>query len=140
MSGSCANAFGIKNIFITFTVCRGSRAGYVSPPISHSQFGDAMPMIRNVAHKNQQLPGKRGRVKQTPTPKSFEIEVEVEDNIPLAWYQGDATMDVDVEYLSGKIYNVLNAIPMGEEKSDTNSIKLNLDADEIGEFLAASPL
>lgn len=118
---SCQDQIGVKNISISFTDCdSGNEAG----PYAHVLSDDgALPEIVACTAKNTELTD--GKVKRARTNAGINISVQPLRSVPLAFYQGCASIDIQLEYydgtvITGKDGNVIDAGGSTYEKADMN--------------------
>lgn len=132
---ACDNQVGVKNILITFTDCDTDQ---VYGPISHELATEDLPTIRTCAFNNEPMPG--GYVKRQVSNAEIEMNVIRDLRIPLAYYQGCASVDVQIEYFNGLVYSAAQGTGTGDERSDTHEVTLTLSFREIDELLPAGTL
>lgn len=127
---SCEQIVGVKNILLTFTNCD---TGQVIARRAHKLSSDELPRHRVVNHKAEPLTGGYTR-RHEYSPRS-EMKVIRDLAIPLAWYQGAASITYQVEYENGLVYTGEAATVTGEEMSDTHEVNLVLITKRISELL-----
>lgn len=132
---ACENLVGIKNILLTFTNCD---TGEVLGPISHQLATEDMPTIRACGFTNEALPG--GFVKRSLSNAQMEMNVIRDLRIPLAYYQGCAAVDTQIEYMNGLVYTGLNGSATGDDSSDGHEVTTTLTYKELDELLPAGTL
>jgi|SRR6478752_9057488 len=132
---TCENQVGVKNILLTFKDCDTDA---VYGPISHKLATDALPTWRLCSYNNEALP--HGYVKRVPTNPGVEINVIRDLRIPLAMYQGCSDVNIQVEYYNGLVYSAVKGTGIGEEKSDTHEVAMEIVFREIDELLPAGTL
>lgn len=131
----CENMVGVKNILMTFYDCdTETRIG----PISHLQSSEDLPMWKTCAWNNEKLPG--GYTKRSASDVGCEIKVIRDLRIPLAWYQGCVQIDMQVEYDNGLVYTGLGGGIVGDTKSDTHELELELTFRTVDELLPPGAL
>jgi len=118
---ACAAQVGVKNLLLTFTDCDTNQK---YGPYAHQLATEELPMWRLCAYNNTALPG--GYVKRSVSNDGVEMNVIRDLRVPLAMYQGCAGVDVQVEYHNGLVYSGVGGTGVGEEKSDTHEVKLDL--------------
>lgn len=132
---ACENLVGVKNILMTFFDCdTDTRVG----PISHAQATEDLPTWKTCAWTNERLPG--GYTKRSAADVGCEIVVIRDLRIPLAWYQGCVAIDMQVEYDNGLVYTGLGGGVVGDEKSDTHEVSLDITFRTVDELLPPGSL
>lgn len=132
----CPSQVGVKNIVITFRDCDTDET---IGPISHKPSGEDLPIIRMCAYTNEVLSG--GYVKRTLMQDSIELTVIRDRRVPLAYYQGCAGVDIQIEMWDGSVYSGVNGTVTGEDGSDTHEVSMTIVfVDEIDELLPAGQL
>lgn len=132
---ACENQIGVKNILITFQDC------------------DTEEIIRNVSHKlsTEELPTvlactwsvealTNGYVQRSAMNASINLNVIRDTRVPLAWYQGCAQIDIQIEYLNGLVYTAFGGSVVGAEASDTHDVGMEISFKEIDEMLPAAQI
>lgn len=133
---ACDNQVGVKNILLTFHDCD---TGTTLGPISHELASDDLPTVRLCRYSNEQMPG--GYVSRTLGSPAMEMNVIRDPRIPLAYYQGCASVDAQIEYFNGLTYSGLDGSATGDESSDTHQVTLTLTfRQDIDEMLPAGTL
>lgn len=132
---ACEDLVGVKNILLTFHDCD---TGESYGPISHQLAGEDLPTIRTCGISNEAMAG--GFVKRTLSYAQAELNVTRDTRIPLAYYQGCAAVDFQIEYYNGLVYTGLNGSGTGDDMSDTHEVTLTLAYKEIDELLPAGIL
>lgn len=127
---TCENQVGVKNILLTFKDCDTDA---VYGPIAHKLATDTLPTWRLCAYNNEALP--HGYVKRVPTNPGVEINVIRDLRIPLSMYQGCSDVNIQVEYYNGLVYSAVKGTGIGEEKSDTHEVAMEIVFREIDELL-----
>lgn len=131
----CDNQIGVKNILMTFRDCETDQ---VFGPISHELATEDLPTIRLCAYNNEAMPG--GFVKRKVSNAEMELKVIRDLRIPLALYQGCASLAIQIEYFNGLVYSATNGTGTGDEKSDTHEVTITATFREIDELLPAGQL
>lgn len=131
----CETLVGVKNILLTFHDCEQD---LTVGPISHEQSSEDLPTVRTCAWNNETLVG--GYTKRSAANASMELKVIRDLRIPLAFYQGCASVNVQVEYDNGLIYTGVNGGVLGDEKSDTHEVMLDLTFPVLDELLPSGAL
>lgn len=126
----CDNQVGVKNIVLTFRDCDTDEE---FGPISHELATDTQPVYRLCKYTNDELPG--GYIQRTLASPSIEIVVVRNLGIPLALYQGCASVDVQVEHFNGLVYSAVQGSATGTETSDGHEVTMTLIFREIDELL-----
>lgn len=127
---ACDNIVGVKNILISFRNCD---TGEVISNVAHKLANDELPKIRAYNYTNESLPG--GYVKRNQASATIEMEVIRDRTIPLAYYQGAAALDVQIEMDNGNVFTGVSGSEGGEEGSDTHSATLMVIFKNIEELL-----
>jgi len=127
---TCTNQVGVKNILLTFKDCDTDA---VYGPIAHVLATDTLPTWRLCSYNNEALP--HGYVKRVPTNPGVEINVIRDLRIPLSMYQGCSDVNIQVEYYNGLVYSAAKGTGIGEEKSDTHEVAMEIVFREIDELL-----
>lgn len=132
---ACENMVGVKNIVLTFYDCEtDNRVG----PISHLLATEDLPMWRNCAWTAEKLPG--GYTKRQAADAGVEINLIRDLRIPLAWYQGCVAIDMQVEYLNGIVQTGVGGGVVGDPKSDTHEVEMELTFRTVDELLPPGSL
>lgn len=132
---ACDNQVGVKNIMLTFRDCdTDDEFG----PIAHALATDTQPTYRLCEYTNEELPG--GYITRTLASPSIEISVIRNLGIPLALYQGCASVDIQVEHFNGLVYSAVDGSGTGTDTSDAHEVTLTLIFREIDELLPAGTL
>lgn len=131
----CDNQVGVKNILLTFRDCDTDD---VFGPIGHELSSEDLPTWRLCPYNNTALPG--GYVKRQKGNDGVEIKVIRDLRIPLALYQGCADVAIQVEYFNGLVYSGVHGTGIGDDKSDTHEVTLNLSFKDIDELLPVGTL
>lgn len=131
----CENLVGVKNILITFRDCdTDERIG----PISHKLSSEDLPTWRACDENNTALPG--GYTKRQQSNASGMLKVIRDMRVPLAFYQGCASVDLQVEMLNGIVMTGLQGGVIGDTKSDTHEVEMELSFKQIDELLPPGSL
>lgn len=129
---ACPEYVGVKNITMTFTNCdTGERRG----PMAHDIADDTNPEIKECSYTTEAMSG--GRVKKTKSNARINVTVIPERGIPLAWYQGCASIDIQIEYYDGRIVTGIGgAVETGDsDTSNFESVAVNMVFKEIDIFV-----
>lgn len=127
---SCENQVGVRNILIKFYDCD---SGAVYGPISHELATDEQPRYRLCGSNNEALPG--GYVRRTKGNEMMTLSVIRNIGIPLAMYQGCASIDITVEHFNGMVMTGLGGTSTGEESSDGHEVSIEAVFKNIDELL-----
>lgn len=127
---TCENQIGVRNILLTFTDCN---TGRVIRNVKHDLSTADLPTIRTSEWMNEQLTG--GYIRRTHGNASMLLNVIRNIRIPLRYYQGDASIGIQIEYLNGLVYTARDGSTIGEERSDTHDVPLELNYKEIFELM-----
>lgn len=127
---SCENMVGVKNIIISFTNCD---SGETIKNISHKQSNDEMPTFRACAWVN--TPMTNGFTSRAASNAGMVFSVIRDKRIPLSWYQGCASIDVQIELLSGIVYTGVGGSVSGEDGSDSHEVSVDVTFVELDEML-----
>lgn len=132
---ACENLVGVKNIMLTFYDCdTETRIG----PIAHKLATDELPTIKTCAWNNERMP--HGYTRRVASDAGVEISVIRDLRIPLSWYQGCVAIDIQIEYENGLVYTGRNGGILGDEKSDSHEVMLDLTFQELDELLPPGSL
>lgn len=132
---SCENMVGVKNIIISFTNCD---TGETVKNISHKQANDELPTFRACAWVNE--PMTNGFTMRTASNANMQFSVIRDKRIPIAWYQGCASIDVQIEMLSGIVYTGVGGSVSGEDGSDSHEVAVDATFVELDEMLPEGQL
>lgn len=132
---TCDNQIGVKNILLTFRDCETDE---VFGPISHDLATDTLPTWRLCEWTNEAVPG--GFVRRAQASQGVEINVIRDLRIPLALYQGCSDVTLQVEYFNGLVYSAVKGTGLGDDKSDTHEVAMNISFRTIDELLPAGTL
>jgi len=117
---ACENESGVKNLMITFHSCDTNET---VGPIAHLLSDEnTQPDYKQCPLTKTRLNGKKVRV----TRSSAEISVSVmpDDSIDLAWYQGCASIDIQIEYFNGRVVS-------GRDGSVVDAANGNFEAQQM---------
>lgn len=132
---TCENQIGVRNILLTFTECN---TGRVVRNVKHELSTADLPTIRKSEWMNEVLTG--GYVRRTHGNASMLLNVIRNTRIDLGWYQGDASISIQIEYLNGLVYTAYDGTVIGEERSDTHDVPLELNFKTINETRPAGDI
>lgn len=133
---ACDNQVGVKNILLTFHDCD---TGETLGPISHELASTDLPTIRMCNYTNEALTG--GYVSRSLGNAGMEMNVIRDPRVPLAYYQGCASVDAQIEYFNGLVYTGLDGSVTGDDLSDTHDVTFALTfRQDIDEMLPAGQL
>ena len=132
---ACTNIIGVKNILISFENCD---TGETIRNVSHELATEDLPKFYTAEYVNSEMPG--GRIKRTQSSPYMEMTVVVEDGIALAWYQGEASLTIQIEMASGRVYTGFSGGVTDAESSDSSDVTLKVIFDEIDELVPAASL
>jgi hypothetical protein len=131
---SCPNQVGVKNLTLGFTDCDGDSGGIGNvAPLAHVMSLDELPMYQVVPYKLEGLSG--GRVKRTYENSKIELSVVRNLAVPLAYYQGRASIDYQCEHINGSVMTGVGGFVTGQDTSDGNDVKLTIEFATIVEVL-----
>ena len=97
---------------------------------------DALPEIDSVPYKLQGLSA--GRVKRTMKNATIKLNVVRSLAVPLSYYQGRASMDVQIEYLNGSVITGLAGAVTDPQPTDGNDVAFTVEFKILTEILAPS--
>lgn len=129
---TCDNQVGVRNILIKFKDCDNDQT---YGPLSHELSGDQQPTYILCDYSNEPLPG--GYVRRTKGNNEISVMVIRNQTIPLALYQGCASIDITIEHFNGRVVTGLNGTATGNESSDGHEVTVTATFREIDELLAA---
>lgn len=132
---TCDNQVGVKNIMLTFRNCDTDEE---FGPIAHELADDTQPVYRLCRFTNEELSG--GYVTRTASSPSIEVNVIRNLGVPLALYQGCASLDIQIEHFNGLVYSATAGSATGTETSDAHAVTLTAIFREIDEMLPAGQL
>lgn len=132
---SCDNIIGVKNILMTFRDCDTDT---VLGPYSHELAADDLPTWKLCPYNNESITG--GYVRRTYANSMATLNVIRDLRIPLSWYQGCASVDIQVEYENGLVYTAKGGTHTGDDQSDTHAVTLTLNYKQIDELLPEGAL
>lgn len=127
---ACDNQVGVKNVVLTLRDCDTDEE---YGPIAHELADDTQPVYRLCRFTNEELSG--GYIQRTLASPSIEVNIIRNLGIPLAMYQGCASVDVQVEHFNGLVYSATAGSATGEETSDGHAVTMTLIFKEIDEML-----
>lgn len=124
---SCPNQIGVKNVLIAFTDCDNGTAGGIGnvAAIAHDMAQDSLPEYDFTGYKLEGVSG--GRVKRTYENAKIKLKIIRNLGIPLAYYQGRASMDVQIEHINGSTVTGLSGFVTDKQESDGNEVELTLE-------------
>ena len=131
----CENLVGVKNILFTFFDCDTETT---IGPISHEQATEELPTLRTCTWVNEELTG--GFTKRTANNATMEVKVIRDLRIPLAWYQGCASISAQIEYDNGLVYTGIDGGVLGDETSDTHEVMVQMTFPTLDELLPSGAL
>ena len=132
---SCPNQVGVKNILISFRNCDTNE---VIKFVSHKQANDEDPTVRACSWVNEPLTN--GFVRRRASNASMQITVIRNYRVPLAYYQGCASVDVQVEMFSGLVYTGVSGSVGGEDGSNGHEVTLDITFQQLDELLPAGEI
>lgn len=132
---ACDNQVGVKNILITFTDCDTDE---VIGPIKHDLAGEDLPTWRNCQWVSENMPG--GYVRRTASSPLLTINVIRDTRIPLSYYQGCASLDIQVEMMNGIVQTGVNGGVTGDDQSDLHEVTMNVTFKTVDELLPSGAL
>lgn len=132
---ACDAITGVKNVLMTFTDCDTEE---VIGPISHKLASTDLPTIKTCAYANTAETG--GHVTRAEDNATITINLTRDIRVPLAWYQGCAAIDIQIEYINGTVYTGLGGAVTESDESDTRSVTLTMIFREIDEMLPTGSL
>ena len=131
----CANQIGVKNILLTFMDCDTDE---VFGPIAHELSSEDLPTWRLCPYNNTSVPG--GFVRRGRANSEVEIKVIRDLRIPLALYQGCASVVGQVEYYNGLVISFTDGTGTGDDKSDTHEVTMTISFLTYDELLPVGML
>lgn len=131
----CDNQVGVRNILIKFLDCDSNT---IYGPLAHTLAGDAQPTYRLCDTSNEPLPG--GFVRRTRGNNMITINVIRDLRVPLALYQGCASIDITVEHYNGMVVTGISGTATGDTDSDGHEVEISATFKTIDEFLPAGTL
>lgn len=132
---ACENIVGVKNILLTFRDCD---TDVTLGPYSHELSTDELPTWKLCPYTNEVLTG--GYTRRTYANSMVTLNVIRDLRIPLAWYQGCAEVNIQVEYENGLVYTAKGGTNTGDDQSDTHAVTLTLSYRQIDELLPEGAL
>lgn len=130
---TCDNQVGVRNILIKFYNCDTDQT---FGPVSHELATDEQPNYRLCEYTNEALPG--GYIRRNRGNNEISLNVIRNLGVPLALYQGCASIDVTIEHYNGLVVTGLNGTATGEESSDGHEVAMTLSFQEVDELLPQS--
>lgn len=127
----CGNQIGVRNIFLTLFDCDNN---VTYGPVVHELAGDDQPTYKTCPYSNEALTG--GFVKRNRSNQMMNMTVIRNKGIPLALYQGCASIGATVEHFDGMIMSGVAGTTVGDEASDGHEVSLEIIFEDIDEFLA----
>lgn len=127
---SCDNTHGVKNILLTFRDCRTDQ---VLGPIVHELSSDTMPQFKTCSYSNEAMPG--GYIRRVHSNASAELMVIRDRRVPLSYYQGCAAVSMQVEMENGIVFTGNNGGVLGEERSDSHEVTMEIAFRVLNETL-----
>lgn len=127
---ACEGIVGVKNILITFFDCSTQQK---IGPYSHKLSTDEMPTWRASVWSNEALT--QGYTRRSAANAGANMSVIRDLRIPLRYYQGDAAVDVQVEYENGLVYTGRNGGVTGDDQSDSHEVTMELTFRTLDELL-----
>lgn len=118
---ACEGIIGVKNILLTFTHCD---SGQTVKNLSHALSSDEIPQVRTVPFKSEAIPG--GYTRRHSSYCRINMKVIVNRGLHLSWYQGAASVDVQIEYEDGRVLTGTGGTVSGEETSDMHEANMQL--------------
>lgn len=132
---TCEEKVGVKNLLITFKDCDTEE---VIGPISHKLASEELPTVKTCDTANTALTA--GYVQIVQDNPSMTLNIIRDKRVPLAWYQGCASLDVQIEYYNGLVYTGLSGTVTEPEESDTHSVSMTTIFKQIDEMLPPGSL
>lgn len=134
-TNACLNQIGVKNLMIEFVDCDAPNPGGIGnvKATAHCLHQDSLPEIDSVPYRLEEL--SCGRVRRTWKNATIRINVVRDLRIPLAYYQGRAGLNVQIEYINGDVFTGLAGNVTQPEPSDTSSVQFTVAFEQITEVL-----
>lgn len=131
----CSNIVGVKNIIITFTNCADKS---VIGPYVHKLSNEDLPKWRMFDQVYDKMPGGFLKMKQS----SYEVDMTIvrDLRVPLAYYQGRAALDIQVEYENGLVYTGPAGGVVADDLSDTHNVAIKAVFETADELLPPGAL
>lgn len=126
---TCANQIGVQNITMTFRDCNSNQ---VYGPVFHELATEEQPQYKLCPNDNEAIPG--GFVRVRKSNQMMTLSVIRNLGIPLALYQGCASVDIVVEHLNGLVYTGIGGTSTGSESSDGHEVTIEASFKEIDEL------
>jgi hypothetical protein len=127
---ACSNLVGVKNLVITFKNCT---TGETSQPIVHKLATADIPTWKTCPFMNEKLPG--GYIKQSTANAGAEMKIIRDARVPLSYYQGCATLNVQCEMFSGIVFTGVDGGVLNDTKSDSHEVDLEITFSTLDELL-----
>lgn len=129
---ACEGIVGVKNVLITFFDCSTQQK---VGPYSHKLATDELPTWKASTWVNEAMT--QGYTRRTASNAGANISVIRDLRIPLRYYQGDAAIDIQVEYENGLVYTGRNGGVVGDDQSDSHEVAMELTFRTLDELLPA---
>lgn len=126
----CDNIIGVKNILFTFRDCDTDET---VGPINHVLATDTLPTWKTCEFVNAILT--YGYTRRTATNATATLNIIRNLGIPLAFYQGCASIDIQVEYMNGLVYTGFSGTVTSDAESDTHEVDVTVSFKTIDELL-----
>lgn len=126
----CGNQIGIRNIFIRFFDCDNN---VTYGPVVHELAGDEQPTYKTCPYSNETMTG--GFVRRNRANQMMQLTVIRNLGVPLALYQGCASMDVTIEHFNGLVMSGVGGAITGDERSDAHEVTMEISFENIDELL-----
>ena len=132
---ACPNQIGVKNLTIAFTDCDAPSPGGIGDvkATAHIMDKDALPEYQATPYKLEGLSG--GRVKRSYQNASIKLKLIRNLAVPLAYYQGRAGLDVQIEHINGSVMTGTGGFVTDPQASDGNSVEFTADFQSLTEIL-----
>jgi hypothetical protein len=128
---ACDKQHGIRNISITFTDCDTEQT--VGPLIHKLAEPDTLPTYTACTRINTALTA--GYTSVSESNASITMSVIRNKGIPMAWYQGCASVDVQIEWLDGKVVTGVGGAVTEPDESDGHTVAMTIIFEDIDELL-----
>lgn len=129
----CPEQIGIRNILMTFKDCDNN---ITYGPLSHELAGEEQPSYRMCDYSNEPLPG--GYIRRTRGNNEITVNVIRNLGVPLAMYQGCASINITLEHFNGLVVTGIAGTSTGDEGSDGHEVTITATFKEIDELLPTS--
>lgn len=128
---TCENQVGVRNLMIGFVDCDTDET---IAPISHELAADQLPTVNTCGYNNEAT--SNGYARRNRSNAMMSVAVIRDLGIPMAYYQGCASINISIEYYNGLVYTGVNGTVTGEPSSDTHEVEMEIvfrvqDIDEI---------